>query len=62
MPAGECRSCGCTDDDACSPDDYWVLPDLCSECAFGAEEDPPALVPPPPPSGRFPRVRARTVA
>lgn len=33
MSAGTCRSCGCTDERACSGGCYWVEPDLCSQCA-----------------------------
>jgi hypothetical protein len=32
-PAQLCRSCGCSDEQACSIDDYWVEDDLCSNCA-----------------------------
>jgi hypothetical protein len=27
-----CRSCGCTDDNACWPTCWWIEPDLCSSC------------------------------
>jgi hypothetical protein len=30
-----CRSCGCTDDDACLPPCWWVEDDLCSACHPG---------------------------
>lgn len=29
----ECRVCGCTDSCACEGGCYWVLPELCSQCA-----------------------------
>lgn len=32
MPAGVCRMCGCTDEDACPEGCTWVQADLCSEC------------------------------
>lgn len=28
-----CRACGCTDSNGCAGGCYWVLDDLCSECA-----------------------------
>lgn len=28
-----CRMCGCTDEIACEPGEYWIEPDLCSSCA-----------------------------
>ncbi len=34
---GVCRVCGCTDLNACGGGCYWVLPDLCSRCAFKAK-------------------------
>lgn len=38
-----CRSCGCTDDNACVPACWWVEEDLCSTCAAGAHliQEPP---------------------
>lgn len=27
-----CRTCGCTDNAACTPPCWWVTPDLCSAC------------------------------
>jgi hypothetical protein len=32
-PVRSCRSCGCTDDDACAGGCWWVEEDLCSSCA-----------------------------
>lgn len=32
MRARTCRVCGCTDNDACEPEEYWVQADLCSAC------------------------------
>lgn len=29
---GQCRVCGCTDNDACEDGCSWVEPDLCSSC------------------------------
>lgn len=34
----QCRECGCTDNSACFPTCHWVEPDLCSECALGADQ------------------------
>lgn len=33
LPARECRSCLCTDLDACAGGCSWVEEDLCSRCA-----------------------------
>lgn len=34
-----CRSCGCTNLEACAAGCFWVQPDLCSKCAGPYEED-----------------------
>ena len=30
----ECEECGCTQDDACFPDEGWAEPGLCQSCAM----------------------------
>ncbi|HEV2350824.1 MAG TPA: hypothetical protein VG028_13365 [Terriglobia bacterium] len=51
--ARRCRECGCTNEVACGPGDYWVEWDLCSYCAQlheslsrGLRDDDPAVLPP----------------
>jgi len=34
-PGGECRVCGCTNEQGCPGGCVWAEPDLCSRCALG---------------------------
>lgn len=36
-----CRDCGCTDSTPCAGGCAWIEPDLCSACAFSAQEGKP---------------------
>lgn len=31
-PAGSCRYCGCDEEHACFPGEWWVRPGVCSSC------------------------------
>jgi hypothetical protein len=48
ISARACRTCGCTDNNACMTDDgpcWWVEPDLCSACVVQhPASNPPALL------------------